>query len=223
MKKHMITISGDWLQDKVGQQDPFNALFASMDDGTVLTLLDSIGSDSTVPGKVQIVDDIESIDPSALDCNGELVRVFAGRHGLGRTDGNGSDSPKRKWPVKGYIFDNGLWIEADVIVVPVREQLFSRSAGLLESDALAGKGVLVIGLGSGGSMIVTALAQSGVTRFNLIDHDRLEVGNISRHVAGLSQVGRLKINVMKDMILDKNPYAVIDTCSERSAGIRWSH
>jgi molybdopterin/thiamine biosynthesis adenylyltransferase len=52
-------------------------------------------------------------------------------------------------------------------------------------------------------------------RFYLIDHDRLEVGNVVRHVAGLSHVGMYKTKAMAQIIKDKNPYAEIQTLEEK--------
>jgi molybdopterin/thiamine biosynthesis adenylyltransferase len=75
--------------------------------------------------------------------------------------------------------------------------------------------VLVVGQGSGGSLVDLELAKSGVMNFNLVDHDRLEVGNVARHVAGLSHVGRYKTKVMADLIREKNPYATVGTWEEK--------
>lgn len=99
----------------------------------------------------------------------------------------------------------------ELLLAPVQEQLFSRLGGLFETDALANKKVMIIGLGSGGSPIVLELVKSSVQRFVLIDHDRLEVGNIVRHVCGLSDLGRYKTKAVRDLILDKNPFAQVET------------
>ena len=98
-----------------------------------------------------------------------------------------------------------------VQLVPVKDELFSRFGGLLETDVLSEKQVAIFGLGSGGSQVAVELPKSGITKFDLIDHDRLEVGNVARHHCGLSDVGRLKVNAMADAIREKNPYAMIRT------------
>ena len=43
--------------------------------------------------------------------------------------------------------------------------------------------------------------------FILVDRDRLSVGNVVRHPGGISQVGRYKVNVVRDLIHEKNPEA----------------
>ena len=47
--------------------------------------------------------------------------------------------------------------------------LFARNAPVLETDALAAKRVLCVGLGSGGSTVADLLARSGVGREALLD------------------------------------------------------
>jgi len=56
--------------------------------------------------------------------------------------------------------------------------------------------------------------------FYTMDHDRLELGNVVRHVAGISHVGRYKTKVMAQLIKDKNPYAQVVTWEER---ISWDN
>jgi molybdopterin-synthase adenylyltransferase len=65
--------------------------------------------------------------------------------------------------------------------------------------------VAIVGLGSGGSAIAVELAKAGVGHFTLIDHDRLELGNVARHACGISDLGRFKTKAVRDRMLDKNP------------------
>lgn len=87
----------------------------------------------------------------------------------------------------------------------VDKTLFSRIQGFFETDILLGKRVTVVGLGSGGSFAVVELARCGISHFNLIDYDILELHNVSRHVCGIRDVGRLKTDAVKDAILNINP------------------
>jgi molybdopterin/thiamine biosynthesis adenylyltransferase len=72
---------------------------------------------------------------------------------------------------------------------------------------LEGKSVVLIGLGSMGSSIAIELVKSGVQNFILIDPDILEVHNICRHVCGLPDIGRAKVEAVRERILEKNPRA----------------
>ena len=100
--------------------------------------------------------------------------------------------------------------------IPVRVECISKSIsarrhGLLETDLLKDRCVLIVGLGTGGIIVALELAKAGVGKFLLVDADRLEIGNVSRHSAGISFVGRKKVTVARDLILETNPFASV-TC-----------
>jgi molybdopterin/thiamine biosynthesis adenylyltransferase len=99
--------------------------------------------------------------------------------------------------------------ELDVHFADVQPELATRRAGILESTVLQDKTVLFIGLGTGGAHAAIELAKSSVGRFILVDRDRMSVGNVVRHPGGISQVGRFKVNVVRDLIREKNPNAQI--------------
>ena len=101
--------------------------------------------------------------------------------------------------------------KCDLKYVPNKSNLYSRSKGLLEIDVLEKKKVAIIGLGSFGSFVAIELAKAGLGEFKLFDFDRLELSNIARHICGINDLGRLKTNAMKDMILTKNPFAKVET------------
>jgi molybdopterin/thiamine biosynthesis adenylyltransferase len=87
--------------------------------------------------------------------------------------------------------------------------LATRRSGILETTILKDKTVVLIGVGTGGSHVAIELAKCGVGKFILIDRDRLSVGNVVRHSGGISQVGRYKVNVVRDLIYEKNPDATV--------------
>lgn len=89
--------------------------------------------------------------------------------------------------------------------------LFSRIQGIFETKILKDKTVTIIGLGSIGSFAATALTQCGICHFTLIDYDVLQLHNIARHACGIRDVGILKIEAVKNLILNTNPEAEIIT------------
>jgi len=89
------------------------------------------------------------------------------------------------------------------------DDLSERDGLLIDRGALKKKSVLIIGLGSIGSVLATDLARSGIGRFVIADSERLEWGNVVRHAAGLSDAGRLKTKVVRDLILDRNTSAEV--------------
>jgi molybdopterin/thiamine biosynthesis adenylyltransferase len=148
-------------------------------------------------------------------------RVYLSTHAASVAFGGGGREPDRvrievkgkgkKPRAQGYVRHGKRWDRDEVIVVPVRENLFSRFRGLLETDALSQRKLLIIGLGSGGAPVAVGLVQSGVMQFTLVDYDRLELGNIARHPLGLADVGRHKTKAMADFLRQKNPYAEVRT------------
>lgn len=87
--------------------------------------------------------------------------------------------------------------------------LFSRNSGLLESDDMLDKCALMVGCGSVGSFAAMELARSGVGRFVLCDTDILQIHNICRHQCGFDDLGRYKVDAVKDKILNINPDAEV--------------
>jgi molybdopterin/thiamine biosynthesis adenylyltransferase len=98
----------------------------------------------------------------------------------------------------------------EVVFADVEPQLALRRAGILETTIMNDKTALCIGLGTGGAYVAVELAKCGVGHFMLVDRDRLSVGNVVRHPGGVSHVGRSKVNVTRDLILEKNPKAQVD-------------
>ena len=88
---------------------------------------------------------------------------------------------------------------------------FSRTAMLLgpaNMDRLFAARVAVFGLGGVGGHCAEALARSGVGAVDLFDHDRICLSNLNRQIiATRKTVGRYKVDVMRERILDINPDA----------------
>ncbi|MBQ2089243.1 MAG: tRNA threonylcarbamoyladenosine dehydratase [Lachnospiraceae bacterium] len=86
---------------------------------------------------------------------------------------------------------------------------FTRTALLLGQEAvekLQGSRVAIFGVGGVGGYVCEALVRSGVGAFDLIDKDVVDVTNINRQIiATQSTVGRPKVEVMKERMLDINP------------------
>ena len=93
---------------------------------------------------------------------------------------------------------------------------FSRTQLLLGEEAmqrLKKSRVAVFGIGGVGGYTAEALARGGVGTLDLVDSDTVSVTNINRQLfATHSTVGRLKVEVAKERILDIWPDAVVNTC-----------
>ena len=92
---------------------------------------------------------------------------------------------------------------------------FSRTELLLGHEGiekLASARVAVFGIGGVGGYTVEALARSGVGAFDLIDDDKICITNVNRQIYALtSTIGKYKVDVAKDRILDINPDAIVNT------------
>ena len=86
---------------------------------------------------------------------------------------------------------------------------FSRTKMLFGEDkinSLSTKKVLVFGVGGVGGYVCEALARSGVGTVDIVDNDTVSVSNINRQIIALnSTVGKLKVDVMRERMLDINP------------------
>ncbi|MCG7928780.1 MAG: ThiF family adenylyltransferase [Candidatus Thiodiazotropha lotti] len=73
-------------------------------------------------------------------------------------------------------------------------------------EKLATKTVAIVGCGALGASIARLLAQAGVSSFILIDHDKLETQNTSRHLLGHRFVGQYKSDALAAMLLEDFPH-----------------
>ena len=90
---------------------------------------------------------------------------------------------------------------------------FSRAELILSSEAmekLKNSHVAVFGVGGVGGYVCEALARGGVYKLSLFDNDTVSLTNINRQIIALhSTIGRKKVEVAKERLLDINPEAEI--------------
>ena len=84
-----------------------------------------------------------------------------------------------------------------------RTELLIGKAGI---ERLNNSKVAIFGLGGVGSYVVEALAWAGIGHLVIIDYDKFDETNINRQIGALhSTIGKYKIDVMEERILDINP------------------
>lgn len=72
--------------------------------------------------------------------------------------------------------------------------------------------VAIFGIGGVGSFVAEGLARAGIGHLVLVDYDVVDITNINRQIeATHSSLGKYKIDVMKERILDINPNAIVET------------
>jgi tRNA A37 threonylcarbamoyladenosine dehydratase len=94
------------------------------------------------------------------------------------------------------------------------QQSFQRTQMLLGTDALltlAHSHVAVFGVGGVGGYVVEVLARSGVGALDIFDNDLVDETNINRQIIALhSTIGKPKVEVMRDRVLDINPQCQVN-------------
>ena len=92
---------------------------------------------------------------------------------------------------------------------------FSRTQLLIGEEKmklLHNSRVAVFGVGGVGGFVVEALVRSGIEHIDIIDNDRVSLTNINRQIiATHKSVGKYKVDVMKERILDINPNCEVNT------------
>jgi len=205
----IIVLSGEILQSLTEKQN--DIFFTGWDEEDVYSLICWNHVNATIPGTILFNDKTENVAVKEVGKNSDQVRVIIPQQENQPCDGDCITYSS----ATGYILHDKTWKQVPVQIVPVKDEIFSRFGGLLETDDLAKKKVLIIGLGTGGAHIAIEFAKAGVGHIYVIDDDILEVGNIARHVAPLSHTGRKKTNSIVDLIHEKNPYAKVYTLEEK--------
>lgn len=134
--------------------------------------------------------------------------------------------PLTSRPVPGFrASEEGYWNRD-------RSQIFGDAASLQwvetqnwDQDEMTGRGrmdqtlrsksVLIIGGGAVGSALSEILVRSGVQRVTIMDHDRLEAGNLVRHTLGVSHVGKHKASGLAGRLDDAAVHSIVSSIDAR--------
>lgn len=95
---------------------------------------------------------------------------------------------------------------------------FSRTELLIGNEAIEKLNkakVAIFGIGGVGSFVVEGLVRAGVENFILVDDDKICLTNLNRQlIATRKTVGRSKVEVAKERILEINPNAKVEIYQE---------
>ena len=98
------------------------------------------------------------------------------------------------------------------------DEKFSRTEMLIGNEGmekLNNAKVAVFGLGGVGSFVCEGLARSGIGNFILVDYDKIDESNINRQlIATTKTIGKYKVDLMKERILEINPNANVEVHKE---------
>lgn len=95
---------------------------------------------------------------------------------------------------------------------------FSRNIGTIskeEQDILSNTTIAIAGLGGIGGAAVTIFARMGISHFKIADIDTFDIKNLNRQVGSThSALGKTKVEVIRDMIMEINPEATVECFSD---------
>lgn len=95
---------------------------------------------------------------------------------------------------------------------------FSRTELLIGKDGiekLNNAKVAVFGIGGVGSYVIEGLVRAGIGKFVLVDNDDVTLTNINRQlIATHKTIGKAKVDVAKERIIEINPNACVETYKE---------
>ena len=96
----------------------------------------------------------------------------------------------------------------------MNEDIFSRETLLVGAEvmtAIAAKKVIIFGVGGVGSWCAESLVRSGIQHLTIVDSDVVCITNVNRQLMATTKtIGRAKVDVLKDRLLDINPLAQIN-------------
>ena len=99
------------------------------------------------------------------------------------------------------------------------DDFFSRSEALLGAEAMEAlreKRVIIFGVGGVGSWCAEALVRTGLLHLTIVDDDLVQASNVNRQLPATREtIGRPKVEVLRERLLQINPQADIIAIQER--------
>ena len=95
---------------------------------------------------------------------------------------------------------------------------FSRTELMIGKEAiekLHNSKIAIFGMGGVGSYVVEGLVRAGVQNFLLVDNDEVSLTNLNRQIIATTKtIGRAKVEVAKERILEINPNSKVEIYKE---------
>ena len=93
----------------------------------------------------------------------------------------------------------------------MKKDIFQREKILIGEDnfkKINKAKIIIYGIGGVGSFVTEGLVRAGVQNITLVDNDVVDISNINRQIEATTKtVGKPKIDVMRERLLDINPDA----------------
>ncbi len=88
--------------------------------------------------------------------------------------------------------------------------LFSKNT-IGSYEKLRKKTIGIAGAGGLGSIVANLLVRCGIGRLIIDDPDHIELNNLARQFYSLEHIGRMKVDVIKEILKNINPFVEIET------------
>ena len=100
----------------------------------------------------------------------------------------------------------------------IEQDIFNRTKRLVGDEILENifqKRVILFGVGGVGSWCAESLVRSGIQNLTIVDSDNVSITNVNRQLMATTKtVGKVKVEVLKERLLEINPNANIDARAE---------
>ena len=100
----------------------------------------------------------------------------------------------------------------------IEQDIFNRTRRLVGDsvmESISQKRVILFGVGGVGSWCAESLIRSGIRHLTIVDSDRVCVTNVNRQLMATTKtVGKVKVDALKERLLEINPSAIIDARAE---------
>lgn len=95
----------------------------------------------------------------------------------------------------------------------IQDERTIRVIGEKSFNHLQQKHVMVFGLGGVGGYVIEGLVRAGIKEFTIIDNDVVQESNLNRQIIALNAtIGRKKVDVVKERILEIRQDAIVHCC-----------
>ena len=82
------------------------------------------------------------------------------------------------------------------------KQIILKKVGIAGQEKIKKAKVLIIGIGGLGCPLLTYLASSGISNIGIVDHDKVELGNLNRQILfNTSDLGKYKVVQAKSKVI----------------------
>ena len=82
------------------------------------------------------------------------------------------------------------------------KQIILKKVGIAGQEKIKKAKVLIIGIGGLGCPLLTYLASSGINNIGIVDHDKVELGNLNRQILfNTSDLGKYKVVQAKSKVI----------------------